>query len=1218
MLIPTGHLSASSDGDAQYGPEMVICTESVAAGYNSGFNPDDLIMVNTAVDGKSGNIILSFAEMDAAGSGIVLPFRQEIHAAYISGDDSGTKFDFGWILFTEESDRRKHPVFSGLSDNDRNGIIDDLKNLDTNRDGVIDARDSRRSLGYFEQGSEIVFYMDDTGSGNGPHFSLREWNTDRHARCLAEDGISRIIQVYETGGGGQGECRPYIPGCGPGTGVQGWLEDTSRKYLSKYFDYHFHGNRSGDMAASAAKCIDERTGTAPTHTIAVPADETPFARVIGFESSPMDHPAAETDYDYDDLVFLIEYKNGGTVQLRSDKALVPKETDAFFTAVEFEVYDYHPNGRCHGKTSFSYFVSSDGGAAGSWVEVIDWDWVQAVSSINEYISPLNWVPGKPEYTRRSRRIDLNSLDLYGNRLVWKAELISTDHHCLPEILAVSLTGETTTSRIYSRASPIVQSNIIYSGSYRTPVRDWTHRIGRGDLTASTLYDPRAPDRTMAADKPLWSAGEQLLALNPDDRNIYYPGFVVRSREGQPLTDNHGETVVGDGATRIFSGTLAHHPVLDSTLLIQDDRERFTEHLYGELRGSFNGKGSLNQATGEWTVIFEQPPRPKMPITADFSYYQLTGRLEAFTTGRLTNSMLGLTDKFIFPTGYIHDFNGDGQFTELDGDWLVDWIRGYSQPNSNRQKEWPLGAIDHSVPALMIPPGYPLWYYGSQVSDLERESYEVFRNIHAERDSVVFVGSRDGMLHAFDAGKFRHGDNPETKKVTENRGYFLWESWTEEQPARCDDYSDKCPNYGTGSELWAFIPASLIPRFKYKLVAAEESVSLDASPSIADVYIDTNADGTGDTWRTVLLSSEGEGGDAVFCLDVTNPKAPQFLWEFGSPDLFRYRPTAAAIPVGRILNPATGKAAWAVFVAGGTRSTPENCPVIYQLDVSGGRLLNRIVLDDAVAIDVNEAVDIDTFGCGKAGLLNGHPVLVDSDGNGYIDRLYISSDCGFIYKINLPDDPDKRLTPITHCVLNTDFSDENDNLLPFDQHWQSIYAPPVITVENSRLQDSGGNNRVRIFFGTGDSPYFRRQEKTTQASYHFFAYVDAADKGECQPDKHYLDWFIELEEGHRIFSTGFAAADQIYFGTATSDIEDPCAGYVETDADKGILYAVNQQGEILLERLTGDILGPLLVEDEHLYFRTLSGLHSLGSGAYNNQVSKSGTPSIKIHAWQEVE
>ena len=1218
FFIMADNTHAFADNHPEYGSEIIVCTESVTVLYEGGFNPDDLKLVNTAVDNTSGHVTLKTVKPVTAAGSISLPFRQEVHAAYISGDESGGTFEFGWLFSGGESTGRKYPVFSKLIDNDRNGIIDELRHTDENRDGVVDPRDSRRSLGVFEAGSEIVFYLDNAGSDDGPFFTQREWNTDRHSRCPEQGGISRIIQIYETGGGGQGDCLPYIPGCGPGTGSQGWLEDTARGYLAEYFGYHLRGSRLSGLSEAAAKCIDERSGTAPTHAIMALPDETLFARVVGFESSPMDFPAAETDYDYDDLIFLIEYRNGGTVRLRSEKALVPKNAHAFFTAVELEVYDFHPAGRCNGKTSISYFVSSKDGENGSWVDITGWDWIQAGLPPDGEINAARWMPGNPEYLRRSRRIDLKALDLFGDRLVWKAEMVSTDHHCHPEILEVSLTAETDASRIFSRSSPIIQANVIYNGSFTTPAPEWSQRTGRGDLTASRLYDPRAPDRTVAVGKPLWSAGARLSAMNPDDRKIYFPGFVLRSEEAQLLVDSNGKTIAGDGVTRMFSGVLPHHPVLDSSLVIRDDREDFKERFSGELRGSFKGKGLINRATGEWRVIFEQPPRPKMPLSVVYSHYHLTGKLEAFTTENVTNSMLGLTNEFVQPTGYIYDFNGDGQITESDGDWLVDWVRGYSQPASDRKKEWLLGAIDHSTPALLIPPGYPLWYFGSQVSNSEKASYDVFRKIHAERDSVVFIGARDGLLHAFDAGRFRHGDNPETEKITENRGYFLWESSSVDHPSHCDDYTDKCPNYGTGTELWVFLPADLIPRLKNGLREADKSVSLNTSPSIADVYIDTDTDGDGDTWRTILISSDGQGRGVVFCLDVTNPRKPRFLWELVSSDFFRYRPTEAAIPVGRILNPATGKTGWAAFIAGGRPPQPGSFPVIYQIDVSSGRLLDRIVLDDALDIDAGGTIDSGGRGQGATGLLNGHPALIDSDGNGYIDRLYISSDSGILYKVNLPDNPGKGSTSITHCVLNTDFSDENDNELPFDQRWQSISAPPVVTVERGRFQDGETNNRVRIYYGTGDSPYYREPEEAARASYHFFAYVDAAEKGECRPDKHYLDWYIELEAGHRIFSTGFAAAGQIYFGTATSDTEDPCAGFLEREADEGVLYAVNRQGEIMLAQKTGNILGPLLVEDEHLYFRTLAGLHSLGSGVYNNGVLKSGTPTIKIHAWQEVE
>ena len=131
-------------------------------------------------------------------------------------------------------------------------------------------------------------------------------------------------------------------------------------------------------------------------------------------------------------------------------------------------------------------------------------------------------------------------------------------------------------------------------------------------------------------------------------------------------------------------------------------------------------------------------------------------------------------------------------------------------------------------------------------------------------------------------------------------------------------------------------------------------------------------------------------------------------------------------------------------------------------------------------------------------------------------------------------------------------------------------------------------------------------------------MDTANKGECNPNKHFLEWYIELEEGHRIFASAFAAAGQIYFGTSTSETEDPCEGHGQTDGNTGDIYVALLDGTILLQQEVGDIRTSPLVEDQHLYFRTPTGLQSLGSGIYNNEVQAAGTPSIGIRAWQELD
>jgi hypothetical protein len=781
-----------------------------------------------------------------------------------------------------------------------------------------------------------------------------------------------------------------------------------------------------------------------------------------------------------------------------------------------------------------------------------------------------------------------------------------------------LTGDLATHGSFSRSSPIVQTNVLYAGSYETPAVSWNEKVNRGHLTATRLYFAENPNQTATGDQTLWDAGEMLTAMNPDNRTIYFPNITITQVTTEHLTDRDGNPLHGDGTTRTFSGTLAHHPISATTLRIFDTRpETFSDEHTDDLKGSLGGAGTINRFTGEWSVTFNTAPAVGVPIRASYSYYSASSALQAFNDDNINNTMLGLTDEFIWPDGYVHDFDGDGDFDEDDGDWLVEWVRGYRQPSTNTKKEWLLGPIDHSIPALLTPPGTPKWYFGSAIAAAERQSYDEFKNNHQERDTVLFVGSRDGKIHAFDAGKFRWGDNPKTTGFKELRGYFLWEDLSTIAPGHCSNVTD-CPNYGTGSELWAFIPVDLIPRLKNNVLKGDDQSYVDASPALADVYVDTNDDGISDAWRTILLSAEGNGGDTVFCLDVTDPYNPVFMWEFAAPELFRSRSSPAVGQIGRIRDPLTNEAKWVAFFVTGKVEDANLFPAIYIIDVSNGSVLDRVVLDDAVDMDDNGLIGADETNHGRGGVPSGQPAIVDSDDNGFIDRLYVASDRGFMYKVNIPDDPQLAIFAITHCVINTDFIDEDGNEIAASQRWHPIYASPAVVVNNG-VTDSGEiDYNILVFFGTSDSPFFDEDINTDDTRYHFFAYLDKAGKGVCDTDKHKLDWSIELEPGHRIFASAFAAAGQIYFGTSTAETEDPCEGNAAVDGNEGTIYAVDLEGEVTLKKVVGDIRSSPLVEDEHLYFRTPTGLVSLGSGIYNNEIQAGGTPRARLKSWQQLD
>jgi Tfp pilus tip-associated adhesin PilY1 len=631
-----------------------------------------------------------------------------------------------------------------------------------------------------------------------------------------------------------------------------------------------------------------------------------------------------------------------------------------------------------------------------------------------------------------------------------------------------------------------------------------------------------------------------------------------------------------------------------------------------LEGSLGGTGTINRFSGAFSLTFFEAPAVSASIRTSYNYYAASSSLQRFEAGNITRATLGLDDTHIIPNGYVYDFDRDNDVDDNDAHVLMNWVRGYEM-GTGIKREWLLEPIDHSVPAVASPPGLPSWYFGTATTKPERQSYDQFRLANANRPTVIFVGSRGGMLHAFNAGSFRHGDNSATTGITENRGYFQWGDKSSGCPSYCSSICSTCPDYGTGEELWAFIPANLLPRLKNNLLAKQnkERVSdydqayVDASPGLADVYLNG-------AWRTVLLSAEGNGGDTVFCLDVTNPNSPRFMWEFADPDLFRSRSSPSVGKIGRIVY--NGSAKWVAFFVSGNdgRYDRTQYPSVYMIDIESGAVLQRIFLNAEPA--------------GIGGVPSGQPTIIDSDGNGYIDRFYIGTDKGFLYKINIPDDPDSAKYSISHCVVNTDYTDEGGSSVSSAWRYQPIYGSPVAVVDNSVNEAGAISYQVRIFFGTGDSPYYAEDINISGTRYHFLAYVDRAPKGNCSASYVSLDWFDELPEGHRVCSSAFAAAGLIYFGTSTANTEDPCENGGLASQNQGEIFAFDMKRPNdptapitpKWHQTVGNVAASLLVEDQHLYLKTPgSGLLSFGHGRYNNEVIFGGWPELRIRVWREL-
>jgi hypothetical protein len=190
---------------------------------------------------------------------------------------------------------------------------------------------------------------------------------------------------------------------------------------------------------------------------------------------------------------------------------------------------------------------------------------------------------------------------------------------------------------------------------------------------------------------------------------------------------------------------------------------------------------------------------------------------------------------------------------------------------------PIGDFVNSTPIVVgLPPFYyPFDSYADYLRDM------LFTT---QRESTIYIGSNDGSLHAFD---------------------LL-----------------------TGAEKWAFVPKSM--HAKLNMAGSDNLFDMcdlgychqyfvDGSPQAGDIYADF---GSGNEWRTILVTGLREGGESYFALDVSSGRSfdeasvddeIKFLWEFTDVELGQSWSDAA---IERVVVDASTEKAWGVFFGSG--------------------------------------------------------------------------------------------------------------------------------------------------------------------------------------------------------------------------------------------------------------------------------------------------------------
>ncbi|NJL59132.1 MAG: hypothetical protein HC887_05275 [Desulfobacteraceae bacterium] len=144
-------------------------------------------------------------------------------------------------------------------------------------------------------------------------------------------------------------------------------------------------------------------------------------------------------------------------------------------------------------------------------------------------------------------------------------------------------------------------------------------------------------------------------------------------------------------------------------------------------------------------------------------------------------------------------------------------------------------------------------------------------------------------------------------------------------------------------------------------------------------------------------------------------------------------------------------------------------------------------------------------------------------------------------------------------------------------------------------------------------------------FSFYGFEDKDSNTTCTPITEEPSFQMDFPAGERVWTSAFASAGQIYFGTTTADTEDPCDGYGGTTSKASsnvYVLGKNDSGEMQLVHTISDTPNmnvPPVVDDGHLYIRGPDGkIKSYGSDKYNNAQNIYGIAQPpKQKTWREV-
>jgi type IV pilus assembly protein PilY1 len=394
-------------------------------------------------------------------------------------------------------------------------------------------------------------------------------------------------------------------------------------------------------------------------------------------------------------------------------------------------------------------------------------------------------------------------------------------------------------------------------------------------------------------------------------------------------------------------------------------------------------------------------------------------------------------------------------------------------------------------------------------------------------TMIFFGSNDGMLHAVN-----------------------------------DTY---------GTEAWAFIPPNQLSRLRLMIDGTGHQDYVDGSPKIYLYDVDGNgfidlADGD----KVILVCGERKGSNGYFALDVTSPEAPVFLWRINQTADLAYAAPNVVIPelgeswsdprFGKVKTTdlASDAGTPVVFVGGGYSATNTAGKTVLALDVLTGQVVKKFTNDT----DGNALTGTNISGMDYS--IPSTLRVLDSDRNGFVDKLYVGDAGGQLWRIGRFTESDGTTALVypnadeninnwrgqrlfsagcneTSCIDNVD---NNGNGL-FDERRRFFYTPTVTTeIGYDLVFVSSGDRENPCHGGTSDAMYAVKDNHsllpTSSPPPAALVQTDLINAITTNPNLVGTDkgWYLPLASGEKVLAENTVFAGTLSFTTFTPGSE-PC-------------------------------------------------------------------------------